>query len=325
MKIFKPRISVQGGKPSEDFFGLAPPDCIRLLFNAFLDREPEKEALEAFAKAAASGAGIRWISETILNSDEFQEKYIRRLSDRFGMNLKERIEILIEKNKFPHVLHEARKKMVQSLIPEARCILDLGGADSSDPKGALLVLGYPFAPEKIDIVDLPPKERIFPVKDFDGGATEFVFGEIKIKYHYHSMTDLEHFPSNFYDLVWSGEAVEHIGKDELNAVLPEISRVLKPGGWFCFDTPNRDITRLQIGDEGFINIEHKHEYQCNEISQMLESAGFVIENKQGLFAMPHSLESGEFITDEFYSAEDDPINISPEKSYLMFFRTKKPE
>jgi len=326
MKIFKPQASARDRKPSEDRFGLDAPSLTRLLFRALLEREPEKEALNAFSKMIESGAPPRRVAETILNSDEFLEKYIRRLPERLGENDLERITDLLKEGKINPALHDARKKMIRTQLPQAKTILDLGGADSADPRGALLVLGYPFAPGEIDIVDLPPADRVFQVPEFEGGRTEFMFDGTKVKYFYHSMTNLSRFPSGAYDLVWSGESLEHIGKDELIAMLPEVLRVLKPGGSFCFDTPNRDVTRLQVGDNNFIHTEHKYEYRLDEISGILEEAGFIIMEKRGLVYMPLSLEHGEFIVDEFLASagQDNPLSAAPEKSYLMFFRTKKP-
>jgi SAM-dependent methyltransferase len=327
MKILKPRTSARDGKPSEHYFGLDAPSLTRLMFSTLLEREPEKEALDAFSEMIESGAPLRRVAETILNSDEFLEKYIRRLSERLGEEDMKRITDLLKEGKINPALHDARKKMICTLLPKAKTILDLGGADSADPKGALLVLGYPYTPDEIDIVDLPPAERIFPVSEFEGGGTEFQFGRTTVTYFYHSMTELARFPSGAYDFVWSGESLEHIGRDEMIAMLDEVLRVLKPGGSFCFDMPNRDVTRLQAGDKNFIHPEHKYEYRYEEITSIIERAGFIIIKTHGLIAMHSSIEQGGFIVDEFLSSadKDGSLNAAPEKSYLMFFHAKKPE
>jgi len=45
------------------------------------------------------------------------------------------------------------------------------------------------------------------------------------------------FPDKSFDIVVASEVLEHI--ENLNTALWEMSRVLKPGGLFLFDTPNR--------------------------------------------------------------------------------------
>jgi 2-polyprenyl-6-hydroxyphenyl methylase / 3-demethylubiquinone-9 3-methyltransferase len=45
------------------------------------------------------------------------------------------------------------------------------------------------------------------------------------------------FPSNDFDLVTCCDVLEHV--NDLDAVVGEIARVLKPGGVFCYDTVNR--------------------------------------------------------------------------------------
>lgn len=46
------------------------------------------------------------------------------------------------------------------------------------------------------------------------------------------------FEDNSFDLIFSSWVLEHIGDPEFYA--SEIQRILKPGGWFCALTPNRN-------------------------------------------------------------------------------------
>lgn len=45
------------------------------------------------------------------------------------------------------------------------------------------------------------------------------------------------FPMASFDIIVASEVLEHVA--DLNATLDEVARVLKPGGTFLFDTPNR--------------------------------------------------------------------------------------
>lgn len=59
------------------------------------------------------------------------------------------------------------------------------------------------------------------------------------------------FPDGFFDLVVNNQVMEHV--DDLDAVLAEIARVLKPGGTVLSLFPSRDVWR-----EGHIGIPFSH-------------------------------------------------------------------
>ena len=88
------------------------------------------------------------------------------------------------------------------------------------------------------------------------------------------------FRDNYFDLVYSGQSIEHITEPECDTVLREVYRVLKPNGFFCVDTPNAKATRLQQKD--FIDPDHKIEYTHPQFSEKLIQAGFQIEEAKGM-------------------------------------------
>lgn len=47
------------------------------------------------------------------------------------------------------------------------------------------------------------------------------------------------FPDAHFDLVLADYVLEHIAAEDVDAVVAEIGRVLKPGGWFVARTPNK--------------------------------------------------------------------------------------
>jgi 2-polyprenyl-6-hydroxyphenyl methylase/3-demethylubiquinone-9 3-methyltransferase len=60
--------------------------------------------------------------------------------------------------------------------------------------------------------------------------------ELEIDYRVGNASALS-FPDHAFDIVVASEVLEHIGN--LDTALWEMARVLKPGGLFLFDTPNR--------------------------------------------------------------------------------------
>ena len=56
-------------------------------------------------------------------------------------------------------MHQARMLLVQKCLPRADAIVDLGGAAVGHEEGSLLMMGYPYRPREIIIIDLPPPDR----------------------------------------------------------------------------------------------------------------------------------------------------------------------
>ena len=213
--------------------------------------------------------------------------------------------------------HRARLALVQEL-PSAERILDLGGASGHDPRGSLLTMGYPHHPKQIDIVDLPIEQRFF---QSDAPTIEqHTTDETQIHYHYISMTDLSTFADQTFDLVWSGQSIEHITEAEADLVIQEVYRVLKPGGYFCLDTPNRQLTLLQVR-QGFVHPEHKFEYVPSELAAKLSDRGFRIVEQKAVSPMPMSYETGRFSRLELIHAID--LGNDPNRGYSFYLSSQK--
>jgi SAM-dependent methyltransferase len=193
-------------------------------------------------------------------------------------------------------IHLSRKLWVQQL-PQARRILDLGGTDQGSDDGALVGLGYPYPFERLTIVDLPVEER------HDLYAASHATAEVQtrlgpVDYHAGSMTDLSAFADGTFDLVFSGQSIEHVTEADADLVLAEVRRVLTPDGHLCLDTPNGAACRLQLGGDGVTNPDHEIEYTHEQLTEKLHRAGFVIEVARGLNHLPGSFESGTFSYEE---------------------------
>jgi len=217
-----------------------------------------------------------------------------------------------------NALHQARMMLVQKHLPKARFILDLGGTADDHPEGALLVMGYPYKPAEIIIVDpvLPKSLREY------GRNPEWMTPEgVLIRYYQGSMTDLSWIPDESMDLVFSGESIEHISEAEAQIVCMQVYRILRPGGYFCLDTPNAALTRLQ-SPENLIHPEHKKEYLIHEIREVLERNNFLIAEEIGICPMPVSLSQRSFDPREL--VQNVGLSKNPEEAYLFFVKAVKP-
>lgn len=258
--------------------------------------------------------------------------YFRKLIDKRGLNrwafpfsffrLPAKIENRLFKMSALSAHHSARVKLVLEHLPPADDILDLGGAADKHPEGALLSMGYPHVPKHLCIVDLPFEQRIYtkPIVDAKSHRTK---GGTDVTYVYTSMSDLSPFPDRKFDLVWSGQSIEHVSEVEGEKILEEVFRVLKPGGCFCLDTPNRGVTRLISGDHGFIHPEHKIEYRPSELVEKLKGAGFEIEAVKAVTPLPISRRLGRFCKLE--AIEEIDVSGDYDSGFSFFVKCRKPK
>lgn len=215
--------------------------------------------------------------------------------------------------------HQARLELVQKQLPPAEYILDIGGASGSEPCGSLLLMGYPHQPKRIDIVDLPGEERFFQCLSPDM-KTYITPQGTQIDYHYVSMTGITKFPDATFDLVWSGQSIEHITPEEASIVIQEVYRILKPGGYFCLDTPNRHMTLLQV-KQGFIHPEHKIEYVPKELVDKIIKTGFTIVQQKAVSPMPISYQRGRFNRLELIHSKS--LGDEPDTGYSFYLECQK--
>jgi predicted SAM-dependent methyltransferase len=288
-------------------------ELITALYRNTLGREPDPQGLAFYIDKMANGFTLDQLIQSFIGSEEFLIHFVTASSDRYGDKTEQRFINLLLQNRLPSILHEVRKQLITTVAPAGRAVLDLGGAHSSDERGALLAVGYPHQPSTLDIIDLPPQDRFYSAgethKTIRAGATT-------VRYHYQSMADLSKFATQQFDLVWSGETIEHITYAEAMQMLTGIRRVLKPGGIFALDTPNRTLTEIQVGKDNFTHPEHRYEYRAEELAGLLEQAGFRIVRQLGLVHLPKSAKSREFDAREFVANAS--INADPANSYVFY-------
>lgn len=233
------------------------------------------------------------------------------------------VELLLL-TRFTETLHAARCELVRQL-PAAATIVDLGGASAVAPEGALLNMGYPHSPREITIIDLPPDTRL-GADEFSylsGETTQWqTFGATRVRYLHRSMTDLSGVADAGSDLVWAGQSLEHVTEAEALTTAKEAWRVLRPGGHFCLDTPNRALTRLQF-PHSYIHVEHKIEYTAAQLVRLLGEAGFVTVTLRGVCPMPRSARSHVFQSRELTA--EAVLSPDPTQAYILYACAHKAE
>lgn len=256
----------------------------------------EKKLAQELKKVRARNGDFRQYMVQLFLSDEF---------------LKVSLENAIDFHLF--YAHYARLLLVATLLPKAETILDLGGAN-----GSIYEMGYPHAFHEITIVDLPLERRDPMYKALTPKPQKTVSGKISV--HFGDMSDLSFASDNSIDLVWSGESIEHIEPESAEHMLSEVYRVLKPGGSFCLDTPNRLVT--EIHTKGFIHPEHKIEYYPKQLQGILKKHGFKIIDQKGIREMPRTYETKQFNYQDYILGA--PISSNVNASYMQYYHCIKP-
>ena len=109
---------------------------VRAVYRSCLKREPDTDGEAFYLEALRRGSMSRLdVLRSVLESNEFKQIY--------GLPVHPL-----------NALHQARMMLIRRHLPMAEVVVDLGGAAGDRPEGALLVMGYPYRPSEIIIVDL---------------------------------------------------------------------------------------------------------------------------------------------------------------------------
>jgi SAM-dependent methyltransferase len=242
------------------FAQLPPRQAVRMAYNVLLRREPDEPAWTEQAGAMAAGA--------LTHAD---------VADRIRCSNEYRSAVPVGPANLHSSLHASRCEFILGL-PPARRIVDLGGGHTTDARGALVVLGYPYDFDELVVVDLPPDDRhpLYRSERFAAGDTD----RGMVRYEYRSMSDLSFAEDGSVDLVYSGQSIEHVTEADGDVVLAEAMRILRPGGHMAIDTPNGTVCRLQ--QPSFIDPDHKVEYTLDQLRDKVVAAGFEVLTERGL-------------------------------------------
>lgn len=262
-------------QPRRGLAGLSAPQALAAVYELLLHREPDEAGRASYLPGLEAGTmAPAQLAEWILASGEWWTS--------------------VPFTELGPSLHFSRSVFVRSL-PPARRILDLGGTSLGASQGAMVLMGYPYRFEELVVVDLPQDDRNELYRESnERHVVDTPLGPVH--YHYHSMADLSAYEDGSFDLVYSGQSIEHVPVDVADKVLAEVARVLRPGGYLGLDTPNAVVCRLQQAE--FIDPDHEHEYTHPEMVDKLEAAGFHILEAKGLNHAGRSLAAGEFSTEE---------------------------
>ncbi len=282
------------------FTQLPPRQAVRMAYNVLLRREPDEPAWSE--QAGAMGAG------TLTHAD---------VVDRVRCSNEYRTAVPVGPANLHSSLHASRCEFIVGL-PPARQIIDLGGGHTSDARGALVVLGYPYDFDELVVVDLPPDDRhpLYHSERFGAGDTD----RGKVRYEYRSMADLSFAADSSVDLVYSGQSIEHVTESDGETVLQEAFRVLRPGGYMAIDTPNGRVCRLQ--QPSFIDPDHKVEYTLDQLRHKVKRAGFDVLTERGLNWGGPAVSRNQF--DQSALAANYGVYFEAEACYLLALVIQKP-
>jgi SAM-dependent methyltransferase len=293
---------VKAGWQCGDYFIQKDETYLIAAYRAYLKRDPDKAIRNSYLGHTGVGATSRkTLLGSIWESTEFRKLWgLKPLP--FG------------------ALHTARASLIQTQLPPAEIIVDLGGAAEKQPEGAILALGYPYVPQEVIIVDLPADKRL---GNWDANEPDTLITDqgTRVRYIYGSMADLNMIEDSTVNMVFSGESIEHVSEADAERTIREAWRILKPGGYFCLDTPNGALTRLQSPNE-FIHPEHQKEYLVSELVEKVQTVGFIVEDQKSICPMPRSLATGRFDTNEM--SENMFLGDKAEEGYLFFLKCRKP-
>jgi SAM-dependent methyltransferase len=263
--------------PPTSFYEMPADQALQVAYEVMLRREPDAGTIAQHLPQLEAGT---------LPRDELTQRL--RGSEEF------RVWTKFQGPALPHSLHISRCEFIQSL-PRAKRILDVGGAHHNTRQGALVAMGYPYPFEELTIVDLPSAER-HPLYRSPEHHDVIDSHLGPVRYRYHSMSDLSGYEDASFDLVYSGQSIEHITPEEGRRVLAEIHRILAPGGHLALDTPNGKICRLQ--QDEFIDPDHEVEYTHAEMVELIEGAGLTIVDAKGLNYMGRAAAAHRYDADE---------------------------
>jgi SAM-dependent methyltransferase len=282
------------------FEQLPPREAVRVAYNVLLQREPDEPAWTQQAGAVAAG-----------------DLSYHDVVDRIRCSSEYRTQSPVGPNSLHSSLHFSRCEFIIGL-PPARRIVDLGGGHTTDSRGALVVLGYPYDFDELVVVDLPPDDRhpLYHSESFGGQDTEHG----AVRYEYRSMADLSFADDASVDLIYSGQSIEHVTEEDGDTVLKESFRILRPGGHMAIDTPNARVARLQ--QAAFIDPDHKVEYHLDELRGKVVRAGFEVVSERGLNWGGPAVSEGRF--DPVALAGNYGIYYDAESCYLLALLIRKP-
>lgn len=276
---------------------IGPEEYVRLAYLVLLRRQIDETGINDWRRRIERGTfDTQRVLDALLGSDEYLANHG---ADIF------------------RYLHLARQQWIRS-VDAFDSILDIGGSSAGRREGALIELGYPHRPSRLDILDLPPDRQFWGEPTFDQTEpVDFDWG--RVTYFHGSAEDVANvaaLQARRYECVFMGQAIEHILPEKLPALLGWIRAHLLPGGRFIMDTPNRAITKIH-SPHAYINADHKLEYTPAQLEDVFNAAGFSVVRRTGLVHLPQMARSGIF--DARWFPQATLVHDDADASYLFAF------
>lgn len=114
-----------------------------------------------------------------------------------------------------------------------------------------------------------------------------------------SVSDMHEVPSASIDMLFSGQNIEHLYRDDIEGFLREANRVVRNDGYFCMDSPNRAVTQ----ELGYVQPQHVLELTLDEACELVRASGFTVESTYGIWSCGSDTERYPSVT-EFTSEEE---------------------
>lgn len=165
---------------------------------------------------------------------------------------------------FLPALYGKIRKDVKRLVPSTQIkpvkVLDVGGRNSP------YTIAFPY---QVTVLDLPRESDI--QNQLHLGVSADILKKLQKKRSNIEQVLFENMVNctlsdNSFDGVICIEVIEHVLEDR--EFIRQIARVLKPGGWAYFTTPNGDYIRNEGADR---NPDHIRHYRREELANLLKT------------------------------------------------------
>ncbi len=167
--------------------------------------------------------------------------------------------------------HRDLRRLITRAATPSPSVLDVGGRSSP----------YTIAlPARITVMDIPREAEV--QEDLHLGMTDPIFERLTRRRSNVEDVLIEDMctstlPDNSRDGIVAVEVIEHIDQDE--AFVRQIARVLRPGAWAYFTTPNGDYIKNEPPN---YNPDHVRHYRREELQSLLERHFALVEVVYGI-------------------------------------------
>lgn len=138
-----------------------------------------------------------------------------------------------------------------------------------------------------------------------------------------SVADMHGVPSASIDMLFSGQNIEHLYRDDFEGFLREANRVVAPDGYLCVDSPNRAVTQ----EMGYVQPQHVLELTVDEACELVAAAGFTVESTYGIWSCGSNegryVSVTEFASEEEVAERCDAATDDPSRSFIWWIVARK--